>query len=231
MSRQARVVAEGVPHHVTQRGNNRQDIFLTDDDRRFYIDLLRDRSAQFGVAILGYCLMTNHVHLVAVPRHRDSLAKALGQTHWRYAMRFNRRYHRSGHLWQNRFYSCPLGASHLLAALAYVDLNPVRAGLVGEAAEYPWSSARAHLDGDDRLHLLDDWEWNQCGFQADWTETLRTGTSDEQASALRTATTNGLALGDDSFISKLEQISGRPLRSRRRGPAPRRATMAARAGL
>ena len=102
MSRQARVVAEGVPHHVTQRGNNRQDILLTDDDRRFYIDLLRDRSAQFGVAILGYCLMTNHVHLVAVPRHRDSLAKALGQTHWRYAMQFNRRYHRSGHLWEFR---------------------------------------------------------------------------------------------------------------------------------
>jgi hypothetical protein len=78
MSRQARVVAEAVPHHVTQRGNNRQDIFLTDDDRRFYIDLLREKSAQFGVTLLGYCLMTNHVHLVAVPSHANSLAKALG---------------------------------------------------------------------------------------------------------------------------------------------------------
>ena len=143
MSRQARVVAEAVPHHVTQRGNNRQDIFLTDDDRRFYIDLLREKCEQFGVSLLGYCLMTNHVHFVAVPRRADSLAKTLGQTHWRYAMRFNRRYRRSGHLWQNRFYSCPLGPSHLLAALAYVDVNPVRAGLVGDAAQYPWSSARA----------------------------------------------------------------------------------------
>ena len=80
MSRQARVVAEGVPHHVTQRGNNRQNIFLTADDRRFYIDLLRDRSAQFGVSILGYCLMTSHIHLIAIPRCPDSLAKALGQT-------------------------------------------------------------------------------------------------------------------------------------------------------
>lgn len=100
MSRQARVVAEAVPHHATQRGNNRQDIFLTDDDRLFYLQTLRQKSEQFGLTILGYCLMTNHVHVVAVPRRADSLAKALGQTHWRYAMRFNRDRRRSGHLWQ-----------------------------------------------------------------------------------------------------------------------------------
>jgi len=220
MSRQARVVAEAVPHHVTQRGNNRQDIFLTDDDRRFYIDLLRQKCGQFGVSLLGYCLMTNHVHFVAIPRRADSLAKALGQTHWRHAMRFNRRYRRSGHLWQNRFYSSPLGPSHLLAALAYVDLNPVRAGLVGDPVEYPWSSARAHLEGNDQLRLLDDWEWGECGLQAEWAATLRTGPSDEQTAALRTATANGLAVGDDDFVSQLERISGRPLRSRKRGPAP-----------
>ena len=83
MSRQAGVVAEGVPHHATQRGNNHQDIFLTDDDRRFSIQMLREKSVQFGLTILGYCLMTNHVHVVAVPRRPNSLAKALGQTHWR----------------------------------------------------------------------------------------------------------------------------------------------------
>ena len=226
MSRQARVVAEDVPHHVTQRGNNRQDIFLTDDDRRFYIDLLREKCAQFGVSILGYCLMTNHIHLVAIPRRCDSLAKALGQTHWRHARRFNRRYRRSGHLWQNRFYSSPLGPSHLLAALAYVDLNPVRAGLVGDAAEYPWSSAHAHLEGSDRLGLLDDWEWSEYRLQADWSATLRTGASDDQTAALRTATANGLACGEDAFVSKLEQNSGRSLRSRQHGPAPQAAKSA-----
>ena len=157
MSRQARVVAEGVPHHATQRGNNRQDIFLTDDDRRFYIQTLREKSEQFGLTVLGYCLMTNHVHVVAVPRRPDSLAKALGQTHWRYAMRANRRYRRSAHLWQNRFYSCPLGPSQLAAALSYLDLNPLRAGIVGDPAEYPWSSCRSHLAGRDDLGLLDDW--------------------------------------------------------------------------
>ncbi len=146
--------------------------------------------------------------------------KALGQTHWRHAMRFNRRYRRSGHLWQNRFYSCPLGPSHLLAALAYVDLNPVRAGLVGDAAEYPWSSAHAHLQGSDRLGLLDDWEWSEAGLQPRWADVLRSGASDQEAAALRTATANGLACGDDAFVSKLEQIIGRPLRSRKHGPAP-----------
>ena len=226
MSRQARVVAEAVPHHVTQRGNNRQDIFLTDDDRRFYVDLLRERCEMFGVSLLGYCLMTNHVHFIAIPRCADSLAKALGQTHWRYAMRFNRRYRRSGHLWQNRFYSCPLNPSHLLTALAYVDLNPVRAGLVGEAGEYPWSSAGAHLEGRDLLGLLDDWAWSEYGFQADWADTLQSGTSQEKTEALKTATANGLACGDDAFVSRLEEVSGRSLRSRKHGPAPQAAKSA-----
>jgi putative transposase len=128
MARTARVVAAGVPHHVTQGGNNRQDVFLTDDDRRYYLSVLRDRSQQAGLQLLGYCLMTNHVHLVVIPTRAESLAQALGRAHSWYAQRFNRRYRRSGHLWQNRFYSCPLGSSQLVRALAYVDLNPVRAG-------------------------------------------------------------------------------------------------------
>jgi putative transposase len=217
MSRQARVVAEAVPHHVTQRGNNRQDIFFTDDDRRFYLAMLREKSELFGLSILGYCLMTNHVHVIGVPRHFHSLAKALGQAHWRYAMYFNRRYRRSGHLWQNRYYSSPLGPSHLLTALAYVDLNPFRAGLVGDPAEYPWSSARAHLSGADRHRLLDEWEWSESNLRAGWGETLRAGTSAAADEALRHATANGLALGDDTFVAALEQSAGRRLRAQRRG--------------
>ena len=114
-----------------------------------------------------------------------------------------------------------MGPAHLLATLAYVDLNPVRAGLVGEPAEYPWSSARAHLEGSDELRLLDDWEWSEYGLREQWAATLRAGVNDQEIVALRTATANGLAWGDDSFIAKLEQISGRRLRSRRRGPAPK----------
>ena len=125
MSRQARVVVEGVPHHVTQRGNNRQDIFLADEDRHFYLKTLREKSEPFGLTILGYGLTTNHIHLIAIPRHTDSRAKALGQTHWRYDMRFNCLHRRSGHLWPNCFYSCLLGPSNLATTLALVDLNTV----------------------------------------------------------------------------------------------------------
>jgi putative transposase len=147
----ARVVAEGVPHHITQRGNNPQDVFLLDEDPRFDLDTLKAKCREHGVAVLGYCLMTNHVHLVAIPRHPDSLARALGQAAGRYAAWFNKRHQRSGHLWQNRYYSCPLGASHLVTAPAYVDLNPLRAGLVRNALEYAWSSAKAHAVGATRL--------------------------------------------------------------------------------
>jgi putative transposase len=122
---QARVVAEGVPQHITQRGNNRQEVFLLDEERRFYLDSLGLQARRHGVRLLGYCLMTNHVHLVGIPDRPDSLALALGQLHGartsgratRDARRFNRRYRRSGHLWQNRFYSCPLGRSRVWRAL------------------------------------------------------------------------------------------------------------------
>jgi putative transposase len=121
MSRQARVVVEGVPHHVTQRGNNRQDIFLADEDRHFYLKTLREKSEQFGLTISGYRLMTNHVHLIAIPRHPHSLAKALGQSHWRYAMRFNRLHRRSGH--------CGRTASTPVLAIQFgTDCKPAEAG-------------------------------------------------------------------------------------------------------
>ena len=99
------------------------------------------------MAVLGYCLLTNHIHLVATPLQRGALARALGKAHWIYARYVNKRYGRSGHLWQNRFDSCPLGAGHVAAALVYGDLNPLRAGLAGAAEQYPWSTARQHLGG------------------------------------------------------------------------------------
>ena len=111
--RAARVVAEGVPHHITQRGNNRQDVFLVDEDRRFYLETLAEDCRRCGVGVLGYCLMTNHAHLVAVPERADSFARALRRPHSGYTQRFNRHYGRSGHLWQNRFFSSPLGRDHM----------------------------------------------------------------------------------------------------------------------
>ena len=221
MSRQARVVAEGVPHHITQRGNNRQDVFLLDEDRRFYIETLCTKSEQHGLTILGYCLMSNHVHLVAIPKHSMSLALAIGHTHWRYTMRFNEQYGRNGHLWQNRFYSCPLGPIHLVTALAYVDLNPVRAGMVGEGPAYPWSSASAHCGDAASDRLIDSGEWGSTGLASEWEQRLRTESMGGRAAELRRATYSGLPLGDERFVEQMEVQLGRRLRPKPPGPAPK----------
>ncbi|MEX2299898.1 MAG: transposase [Bryobacterales bacterium] len=232
MPRQAHVAA-GVPHHITQRGNNRQEVFLVDEDRRFYLDHLRDQARHHGVRLPGYCLMSNPVHLVAVPERPDGLARALGQLHGRYAWRFNRRYRRSGHLWQNRFYSCPLAKTHLWRALLYVDLNPVRAGLGNDPAAYPWSSAAAHSQGGDPSGLLDSWEWSELDPGAEWAEFLAARTLGlAEAMALREATYSGRPLGEEAFVSRLETELGRSLQAKPRGrpPQSQSATRAARQG-
>ena len=109
MSRLARAIAVGCPHHITQRGNNRQPVFLVDEDRQVYLELLREQADKYGLEILAYCLMDNHIHLVAIPHQEDALAKAVGRTQFRYTQYFNRSHQRSGHLWQGRFSSCALG--------------------------------------------------------------------------------------------------------------------------
>ena len=221
MARMARVVVEGVPHHITQRGNNRQDVFLRDEDRRFYLKTLSERCRQHGVRLLGYCLMTNHVHLAALPAAAKSLALGIGQTHWRYAQQFNRRYGRSGHLWQNRFYSCPLGPSHLVSALAYVDLNPVRAGLVGAPLQYPWSSTATHVEGRDPQQIIDLTSWKNLGIQGDWGELLASEAVSGRDGELRAATSTGVPFADAGFVRELETRLGRRLEPRPPGPVPK----------
>ena len=145
MPRRPRVVIPGVPHHVTQRGNDRQQVFFSTANRSLYLSLLARHSARYGAKILGYCLMNNHVHLIAVPECEDSLAKTLARTHSEYARSVNHTQERTGHLWLNRFFSCPMGPTHLQRAMLYVDMNPVRAGLVTTPWDWLWSSARAHV--------------------------------------------------------------------------------------
>ena len=152
--------------------------------------------------------MTNHVHLVAIPRRATSLALAIGQTHWHYTMRFNQKYRRRGHLWQNRFYSCPLGPTHLVTALAYVDLNPVRAGMVGLAGQYPWSSAAAHGSGDAEDGLIDAWAWSEIGLQGDWGERLAGESRGDRNPELQRATESGLPFGDKKFVGDMEVRPG-----------------------
>ena len=200
------------PHHVTQRGNNRQDVFFVPDDYRLYLDILREQAERHGVEIHAYCLMTNHVHLVATPHRAESLAKAVGRTHWRYSQTINRLHGRSGHLWQGRFYSCALDRPHFGAAVKYVERNPVRAGVVRRAWEFAWSSAAAHCGGPDETGLLDLGTWGKMLAGEDWRRELSGRDDKDAVRALRSCTSRGRPLGTDSFMSKIEKLVGRRLR-------------------
>lgn len=142
MARIARVVLPDYPHHVTQRGNRRQAVFFSHDDYRTYRTLLAGACRVARTQVWAYCFMPNHVHLILVPSHVDGLRQALGEAHRRYTRRINLREGWRGHLWQERFHSFPMDDAHLVAAARYVELNPVCAGLVQRAADWPWSSAR-----------------------------------------------------------------------------------------
>jgi len=205
-------VVPGVSYHVTQRGNNRQDVFFVDDDRRVYLDILKEQSAKYGLEIQGWCLMSNHIHLIGQPLSEDSLAKAAGRTHWLYTQYVNRLHGRSGHLWQNRFYSCMLSPMHFFSAMRYIESNPVRARMCRAAWSYPWSSAAAHVDGHDSTGLLDMNGWHKLAQGMDWREVLKQRQEAEEVSAIRSCTNRGRPLGSDSFLSKIEKTIGRRLR-------------------
>ena len=223
MGRLARVVVTGVAHHVTQRGNGRRVIFDTDSDRFVYRGLLSEFSAKRRLAILGYCLMPNHVHLIAVPEASDSMAVALREIHGRYAAYLNSRQTVTGHVWQGRYYSCPMDDHHLWAALRYVERNPVRAGLVGIAELYPWSSARAHCEEGPADGIVDLAEWRCRWGSEEWRQFLGYSPSDApDAALLRRSTHSGRPLGSADFIRKIERETGRCL-TPGKGGRPRKA--------
>lgn len=213
MPRLPRIVVPDVPHHVTQRGNNKQDVFFVDEDKHVYLELLHAQSVRYGFRIEGYCLMTNHVHVIGTPASEDSLAKALGRTHFLYTQYVNRMHGRSGHLWQNRFYSCAMDEEHRLKALCYAELNPVRAGLAAHAWEYPWSSAQAHCGDTPENDLLQLDEWRETMPDDTWRELLVMFQDDSEAAAkIHLHTGTGRPLGSDSFLSQLECLLGRRVR-------------------
>ncbi len=219
MARLARVVVPGCWHHVTQRGNHQQTVFFEDADRAMYLRLLARYCDRALVAIAGYCLMSNHVHLIAIPTRPDGLAKALGRAHNDYARWLNLKLGQTGHLWQNRFYSCPLDRQHQWEALRYVELNAVRAGLVRRAAEWPWSSAAAHITGVDSAGLLDTSEWRQRWCPMEWCEALERGLEDAALlNRIREATRTGRPAANPDFVKGLETQMRRPLRPQKRGP-------------
>ena len=211
MARMARVVIPGIPHHITQRGNRRQPVFFSDEDYLAYLELLAQWSRQAEMSVWAYCLMPNHVHIIAVPAHEGSLHAALGEAHRRYSRRVNFREGWRGHLWQGRFASFPMDEDHTLRAVRYVELNPVRAKLVQRAPDWRWSSARAHITGaPDTLaetqalaeHIID------------WEAYLE----ESEMEVFRRHERTGRPLGDTAFLHKLERLCGRTLTPQKRGP-------------
>jgi putative transposase len=223
MPRILRAVVPGLPHHITQRGNGRQNVFISDEDRQLYLDLLRRHAERYDLRIWAYCLMPNHVHLVAVPDRINSLARVMGRTHAEYARYFNLKRRRSGHLWEGRYFSCPLEDLHLRRAMAYVERNPVRAALVSEAADYRWSSAPLHVRGQED-GWLDCTAWRQQYDGTQWLHVLRTSVEDQAFSVRRRESTRrGRVMSSPAFADRLGKLVGRELRAKPAGRPPRTA--------
>jgi putative transposase len=226
MARLDRVVIAGVPYHLTHRGNRRGDVFFADEDRWTYLHGLAAAKAKFGLRIWGWCLMSNHVHLLAVPERADSLARAIGLAHGRHSRRVNASHGWSGHLWASRFFSTPLDGAHLWSAIRYIELNPVRAGLVERAEQWTWSSARAHALGVADVLLEPDRPFAAgardalTGRPLAWGEWLARGLAADEIEMLRRATRTGRPCGDEAFIKELEHKSGRALAPLKRGRKP-----------
>ena len=216
MARIARVVAPGLPHHVTQRGNRRLQTFFGDDDYQAYLELMSEWCAKYKVQVWAYCLMPNHVHLVAVPETKESLNLAIGEAHRRYTRRVNFREGWRGHLWQGRFSSFILDQNHLLACARYVELNPVRAGMVKNPQSWRWSSADAHAQGKD--DILVRTKPLLAMIKSPWKKFLSVGIQESQMDLFRKHERTGRPIGDDAFIDRLERLLDRPLKPKKPGP-------------
>ncbi len=214
MARIARVVAQGYPHHVTQRGNRRQRVFFNDEDYQAYLDLLSEWCLHEGVEVWAYCLMPNHVHLMVVPHSPEGLAGAIGETHRRYTRRVNFREQWRGYLWQGRFASFPMEGPYAVACARYIELNPVRAGLVKKPEAWRWSSSGAHLRGEYGAIIRSP---KPLGSPQEWASLLKGGLAEAEAEAIRRCERTGRPLGSDRFIERLEGRLGRTLKPQKPG--------------
>lgn len=215
MARLPRLSIPGYPHHVIQRGNNRQAIFTRPADYQLLLNLLDENARKFGVAVHAYVLMDNHFHLLVTPQAQDSLPKMMQAIGRRYVRHFNGEHGRSGTLWEGRYKSTLIQAErYLLACMAYIDLNPVRAGLVAHARDYPWSS-HGHYIGQTTQRLITPhslyWALGNTPFarEAAYADLVNAGVDAERQLALTQSTLKGWALGGADFVADLQKKTGR----------------------
>ncbi len=214
MPRFARVVVPGCPHHLIQRGNRRQRVFFSDEDRAFFLTLLGREAAKHELAIWAFCLMENHFHLVAVPSKPDSFARGLGESQRRYTLVINTREGWKGFLFQGRFLSYPLDEGHQYAAIRYVEKNPVRAGIVARAEDFDWSSARAHVRKEPHP-LLTPFRFEKS--VGNWGRYLAQTEDPDMIEEFRGHERTGRPMGSEDFVKRLELLTGRVLAPRPKG--------------
>ena len=205
MPRMARIVVPNYPHHITQRGNRRQRTFFSDDDYLTYLRLLKNAVTKAGVSVWAYCLMPNHVHLVLVPQQKDSLSKLFKDAHLKYTRHINSREGWQGHLWQERFHSFVMDEHHLLAAVRYIELNPVRAQLCKQPEDWPWSSIHAHLGNKNDQLVYAQPLLSRVG---NWLNFLAEDDPNTTLEDVRAHLRTGRPGGDRAFISMIEEITG-----------------------
>ena len=216
MPRIARVIATRYPHHITQRGNNRATVFFDDEDRQTYLKLLAGYAEKHHLQIWAYCLMNNHIHLLAVPETETSLARGIGLTNQVYTQYLNRKLNQSGRIWQNRFFSCVVENNQYLWAVArYIERNPLKVGLVENAEAYRWSSAKAHMTAANDT-LLGATSWLSPEEQSTYAEFVVTE-DEEVDNAIRKATRTGRPFGSEDFVDLLEFQLKQPLKAKKRG--------------
>ena len=216
MARLPRVVIPGVPHHVTQRGNRRERTFFEDGDFELYLDLLADAAAAARAEVWSYCLMPNHIHAIVVPSDPDGLWRTFRRVHRDYTGFINARMRVTGHLWQGRYGSVAMDEAHFCAALRYVALNPVRAGLVARAEDWPWSSTRALIARQSDAHVNVAPALERVG---DFAAFL--GEDFDEAmtyAALRKAESVGRPIGSPAWLADMEARTGLTLAPQKRGP-------------
>lgn len=215
MPRIARVIVPNIAHHIIQRGNRKQKVFFSDKDKFIYLKFLKEQSQQYNLEIWAYCLMDNHVHLIAVPKSIESF-KAIAETHRRYTHTVNLREGWRGYLWQGRFISFPMDEKYCYQAIKYVENNPVRSGMVQWAENYRFSSARYHVYGKtDPLVTRCFWK----DTIKDWKKYLREDIT--QIDQLRGHIKTGRPLGSEEFIINIENSLNRTLRKQKPGPKPK----------
>jgi putative transposase len=215
MARIPRLVAPGLPHHVIQRGNRRQQIFFCQADYLKYMEILAEKCVRHEVEVQAYCLMPNHVHLIVIPRTEDGLRRAIGETHKQYTERINHREGWRGHLWQGRFSSYVLDTGYLAVTVRYISLNPVRARIVKSPEQYPWSSARFHKTGMDDPLVKADYLAEMTGG---WETFIKGSISPRDLAAIKRHEKSGRPMGGPEFLEYLEKRLGWEVRPQKRGP-------------